>query len=587
MPIARLAVALLLAALLGLAPATADEKPAPEGAKTREDIFPLSSIRPGMRGYGLTVMQGTKIERFEVEVIDVIENHLVKQDVILVKCLGPNFEDHQIAQGMSGSPIYFDGKIAGALAYTWAWAKHALGGITPIETVLAEGERKLEGRATGMQPPTRLRREEAGVAARSNDLRPIGTPLAVAGFSQATRRELEAEFGPLGFTVCGGGAAGRPAQAARWANLDAPMVPGSAIVVDLLRGDYNASAMGTCTFVDGEKVFGFGHDFSLLGETLLPMSVGYVYTVVASREISFKLGSSIRQIGAIVQDRPSCIVGHLGQAARMVPVSVRFTNAVTKREESFQFEVTPNRVFFTQMTMFALKESFARAETTMGQNTKRYTMTEKIRGMEPWSYEDVIAGFDGGFQRQLIGLLDRPLNHMTQRPEFESFHLEVEVERRDRRAYLMTLTASAEEVRPGQSVTLQAGFETKDGGDLLEETLSVRIPDDAPEGNYVISVLGGDFVPADVATPRDIADFPKIYAAFYKSTELVAVLPTGRVDLDLDGRLLRDLPLSAVPRLVRAPGGTNTKLKPVTETVRKSVPFVVAGSQKVTLRVVR
>jgi len=587
MPIARLTIGLLLACLLGPAPAAADDGPAPVAVKPREDIFPLSSVRPGLRGYGLTVMQGTKIERFEVEVIDVIENHLVKQDVILVKCLGPAFEDHQIAQGMSGSPIYFDGKIAGALAYTWAWAKHALGGITPIETMLAEGARKLEGRATGMQPPTRLRRGEADVAARPDEMRRIGTPLAVAGFSRATRRELEAEFAPQGFTVCGGGAAGRPAKAARWANLDARLEPGAAIVVDLMRGDYNASALGTCTFVDGDTVYGFGHDFNLLGETLLPMSVGYVYTVVASREISFKLGSSIRQLGAIVQDRPSCIVGHMGQPARMVPVTAHFTNAVTKREESFAFEVTPNTVFFTQLTTFALKESFARAETTLGQNTKRYTMTVKIKGMEPWSYEDVIAGFDGGFQRQLIGLLDRPLNHMTQRPEFESFHLEVEVEHRDRRAYLMSLTASAEEVRPGQTVTLKAGLETKDGGDQLEQTLEVRIPDDAPEGNYVVDVMGGDFVAADVATPRDIADFPRIYAAFYKSTELVAVLPTGRVDLDLDGNLLRDLPLSAVPRLVRGPGGTNTKLKPVTEKVRKPVPFVVAGSQKVTLRVVR
>ncbi len=592
MPTLRLAAVLLLTALLGLAPASADEQRADDKsaapAGKPAEIFPLSSVRPGMKGHGLTVKQGTKIERFDVEVLDIMRNHLVKQDVILVKCLGEAFADHQIAQGMSGSPIYFDGKIAGALSYTWSGAKHAIGGVTPIETMLAEGDRKLEGSATGMLPATPLKRAASGTGGGASDLRPIGTPIAVGGFSLASRRALERELQPLGFTVCGGGvAAGKPAKGAAWVNLDAPMQPGSALVVDLLRGDYSAAALGTCTHVDGKKVFGFGHDFNLLGETLLPMSVGYVYTVLASRTMSFKLGSSIRQVGAIVQDRPSGITGHLGTPARMVPITARFRNAVTKREETFQFEVTPNRRFFSQLTIFALKESFARAEATLGPNTKRYTMTVKIKGMEPWSYDDVIGGFDGGFQRQLIGLLDRPLNHMTQRVEFESFHLDVEVEHRDRRAYVMSLTASTEEVRPGERVTLRAGLERKDGGERFERELDVRIPHDAPEGNYVITLVGGDFVPADVPTPKDIADYPKLYAGFFKSTELVAVLPTGRVDLDLNGRLLRDLPLSTLARLVRSPGGMSGKLKPVTEKVRLKVPFVVAGSKKVTLRVVR
>ena len=318
MPSLRLAAALVLTALLGLAPAAADEKP----ASPRDDIFPMSAVRPGMKGYGLTVKQGTKIERFEVEVIDIIRNHLVKQDVILVRCLGEAFADHQIAQGMSGSPIYFDGKLAGALAYTWSQAKHPIGGVTPIEIMLAEGDRKLEGRAPGMLPRTRLRRGDPKPIASSTELRPIGTPITVAGFSAASRQALAAEFAPQGFTVCGGGAAaGGPMKGAQWVNLDAPMEPGGSIVVDLLRGDYSASALGTCTHVDGKKVYGFGHEFNLLGETLLPMSVGYVYTILASRDISFKLGSSIRQVGALVQDRPACIVGHLGKAAEDLGIS--------------------------------------------------------------------------------------------------------------------------------------------------------------------------------------------------------------------------------------------------------------------------
>jgi hypothetical protein len=579
----RLVSGLLLGALLGLAAAPVEGEEGAPPPKVHADVFPLSAVRPGMKGHGLTVKAGTRIERFEVEVIDVMRNYLPKQDLILVRCLGEEFADHQIAQGMSGSPIYFDGRCAGALAYTWAWAKHAVGGVTPIEEMLAVGERPLEGRPTGLAPPTPLERTSGDGA----ELRPIGTPVAVSGFSSAGRAALGSELDRLGFYVSGGVGVGGPAAGAKWIDLDAPMAAGSALVADLVRGDYSISALGTCTYVDGDKVYGFGHPFSSLGETVIPMSVGYVYTIVASREIAFKLGGSIRPIGAIVQDRPAGIVGVMGQDAKMVPITVRFTNAVTGREERFRFEVTPNRIFFTIFTMACVRESFGRAETTLGPNTKRYRMTVKIEGMEPWSYEDIIAGFDGGFQRQLIGLLDRPLNHNSQRPAFESFDLDVTVEHRDRRAYVHTLTASADEVRPGQKVTLEVGLERKDGGELFGESLEVRIPSDAPVGDYRIAVVGGDNVQADVATPRDIADYPALYAAWFKATDLVALLPTSRVDLDVNGRLVRNVPLSSLPRLVRAPGGRGGRLRPVTEKVRRPVPYVVAGSATLTLRVVK
>lgn len=581
-----LCAALLVAGASTILRADEDAPGQSDGAAARDDIFPLASVRPGLRGHGLTVMAGTRVERFEIEVIDVIRNYLPKQDVILVRCLGEAFADHQIAQGMSGSPVYFDGRIAGALAYTWPWAKHPLGGVTPIEVMLAEGQRPREGRATGMAPPTRLRRASAARPA-STDLVPIGTPLAVSGFSEAGRRALQDALGATRFTVCGGTAVGAPASAAKWVNLDAPLEPGCAIVVDLMRGDYAMSALGTCTFVDGERVHAFGHDFSGLGETLFPMSVGYVYTTVASRQIAFKIGGSIRQVGAVVQDRPSGIVGIRGEAARMVPITARFTNAVTKRTEKFQFEVCPNRVFFTQLVIGALREAFNTAEATLGANTKRYRMTVKIKDMEPWSYEDVIAGFDGGFQRVMIGLLDRPLNHSTQRPEFESFDLDVTIEHTDRRAYLRAATASADEARPGEELDVFLRLEKKEGGDPVRETLRVRIPHDAPAGDYQLTVIGGDYVDPEVAAPVDIADMPRMYEAFYKSTELVALLPTGRVDLDLDGTLLRNLPLSSLPRLVRSPGGRDAKLRPVTEKVRLEVPYVVSGSRTVSLRVVR
>ena len=280
------------------------EPPAKPTETVRDDVFPLDQVRPGMKGYGLTVTSGTKLERFEVEVVDVIHNHLPKQDVILVRCSGKVFEHSGIAQGMSGSPVFIDGRNVGALAFTWGWLNEALGGVTPIEAMLAEGQRPLEGHPTGALEPTPLRRRPPIRLAPSNqDMKKIGTPICVRGFGPESRAAIAEMLEPYGFdarAVSGGLVAGAPAG---WANLDAPVVPGSTLVVDLVRGDVGISVVGTCTYVDGERVHGFGHDFMNVGETLFPMSVGYIYTIVPSQKIAFKVGASIREIGAIVQDR--------------------------------------------------------------------------------------------------------------------------------------------------------------------------------------------------------------------------------------------------------------------------------------------
>ena len=583
-----LVLAPLFLALLVLGPATRSGRaedapgaePAPATPSDDARFLPLEAIKPGMRGYGMTVRHGTALERFEVEVIDIARNWLTKQDLILVRCLGDEFADHQIAQGMSGSPIWFDGKLAGALSYTFAWAKHAVGGVTPIHTMLAEGRRPEEGRPSGALPATPLHAPESDPA--STPFRPIGTPLALGGFSDAGRAQVAREMKALGFHVVaapGGGAA----QGA----LDAPVVPGAAITVDILRGDFSASAMGTITAVDGDKVYAFGHSFETLGETLFPASVGYVYTVIASREISFKLGGPLQEIGALVQDRPSCIVVDRTRKAPMVPVHVVFRNPVTKREEHFNFEVTPNTIYFQQMLQSALREAFTKAEGGIGPNTKRVRMTVKLKGMDPWTYEDSVAGFDGGYQRMLMHLVDRPLTHPRQRPEFERFDLEVEVEHTDRRAWIRSVVSSRDEVHPGETVQLTVQLEPQELGPLRTERLEIVVPDDAPEGNYVIMVLGGDNAPTDAPTPRDIRDLPALYATFHKTTELCALLPRAQVDVDLDGHMLRRLPLSSLPRLVRSPDAPALGVRDTFSLVKREVGYLIAGRERVTLRVVR
>lgn len=582
-------VSLLVLLLLGV---TGLETP---GAAAGDDpagqdggIFPLSAVRPGQRATVHTVFSGTRVETFEVEVIDVIHNFLSKQDVILVRCLGDRVARTGVAEGMSGSPVTIDGKVLGALAYTWPWVKEPIGGVTPIEAMIEDGSRPLEGRASGAEPPTPLRHERPRpFGAGRGDLREIATPICVGGFSpEGSQRVVEA-LGELGMPVRigGGTVTGAPAG---WANLDAPVVPGCALTVDMIRGDLSVCAIGTCTHVDGKRVYAFGHGFQDIGETLYPMSVAYVYSVVPKHDMSFKVGASLREVGVIRQDRQSGVTGELGAKAPMVPVHIALGNKTTGRVEDFNVEIVANRTMFQRMLMLAIREAFSKAERTLGANTKHFKLSVKLKGVEEtWSYEDAFIAFDDGFSRLLITLVDRVMNHSTQRAEFERIDLDIRIENVDRRGSIEKVTASRDEVRPGEEVDLLVRVRMKEGGALVYERIPVRIPADAQAGDYAITLAGGDHVSADVAAPVDVLDIPKLYEAFYKSTELVAVLPTGRVNLDMDGRLLRSLPLSALARLARSPDMPGVRISPVTEKVRRPVPYVVAGSGRVVLRIVR
>jgi hypothetical protein len=599
----RAATVAALVLLLGAAETEAAEvhgtaAPAPAAPPTPDEAsaadprtFPLNDVRPGMKGYGLTVFSGTRVERFDVEVVDVLKNYLAKQDLILVQCLGERFEDHRIAQGMSGSPVFFEGRVAGAISYTWDWSKKALAGVTPIETMLAEGQRPLEGRPAGRESgrPPPFRAATRAVSTGGDDegtvLRPIATPVCVSGFSVAGLHALEERLGDAGFPIRAG--ASPAGGAGDWADLEAPMVPGSAMVVELMRGDYAATAVGTCTWVDGDAVYGFGHAFADAGETELPMAVGYVHTIVSSAKTSFKLGGALRPAGTVIQDRPSGVVGRLGARAPMIPFEVGFRNVATGRTETFRFEVTPNRLFTQSLVLTALGEAFGRAETTFGGNTKAYDLKVRVAGAGEMSYADVVSGFDRGLSRVLVGLLDSLWVHPTQRAEIEAVRLDVEVEHVDRRANVVGAFPDRDEVLAGDEVGVRVRLRAREGGEETTVVLPVRVPESAPEGPFAIRVCGGDRVRADAPEPVDIEDVGRLYAAFCKSTELVAEVQTGRVSVDSRGELYRGVPTSALARIARSQGGDVPRLRRETERVRRDVPFVVEGERVVTVHVRR
>ncbi len=289
------------------------------------NIMPVKDVRPGMTGEGLTVFRGTKPEPFKFRVVSVLRNFLPKQDIILIRVEDERVEKSGVAAGMSGSPVYIDGKVIGAVAYAWSFSKEPLAGVTPIEAMLAEKSRPRRRDGDVYADGGRARAPGAAFAAEAAAtggfgdarLEPVAVPLAVSGLSAEALSTVASDLQQLGLVPLragGGGPSLRPEKG--------HVEPGSAVGVELIRGDMSAVGTGTVTYVDGNHVFAFGHPMLGTGEVELPLVESEVHTFMPSLATSFKMASPLAEVGTLVQDRQSCIVGDLSRRTKMMPVQV-------------------------------------------------------------------------------------------------------------------------------------------------------------------------------------------------------------------------------------------------------------------------
>ena len=330
---------------------------------SKDKLYPLSRVQRGDRGVGYTVFAEDRIEPFQVEVLGIMESMLGPgRHVILAKLSGERIEFTGVIAGMSGSPVYIDGKLVGAVAYRFgAFSREPIAGITPIESMLdvygAEVEPRLDPRRTAardasgrgisaaqlrdraMLPPVGLE-AKTPVLAGPHDPKPIETPVMISGLDPRVAEDLKGVFAAAGLTaVTGGGGAGKTqvqyaprASGARQVSGNgpgnagavsaAPIAPGAPVAALLMRGDVNIAAIGTVTMVENGRMLGFGHPFLGHGHVQLPMATAAILNTLASEAGSFKQGSPALEVGSISHDRLTAIAGDLGSVAPMVPVRV-------------------------------------------------------------------------------------------------------------------------------------------------------------------------------------------------------------------------------------------------------------------------
>jgi hypothetical protein len=335
----------------------------------------VADVRPGMTGYGLTVFTGDKIQKFNVEVVGVLRNLVnPKTDVVLIRCKDTYIEHLGPVEGMSGSPIFlFDPsdtqqqhpKMIGAFAYGWEWSKDPLAGVQPIEYMLkiptdsappAEAE---HAAGEAISPPRwtladvsalpGFHRNGAGFVARPiasfdgenpTELRPLTTPLMAGGFSPSALRLIAPLFAPCGLSLEAGGVG-----AAADGQGPIRMEPGSVLVAPLLTGDMELSAIGTCTEVRGDRVFGFGHEFNNEGPIALPLGSGTIATVVADVHSSFKLGQLSDVVGTLTSDQTVGVAGLTGQKPAMVPITIHVHYTDGSLDQTYHFEAAQHPKF--------------------------------------------------------------------------------------------------------------------------------------------------------------------------------------------------------------------------------------------------
>ncbi|MBN2409697.1 MAG: hypothetical protein JXE07_08165 [Candidatus Aminicenantes bacterium] len=393
--------------------------------------MPLEQVKPGMKGKGKTVFLGGDIEEFDAEILGVITNNQPKRSIILARLSGRGLEDTGIIQGMSGSPVYIDGKLIGAVAYSFPFAKAPIAGITPIDEMLAIPEQPVPARPSAASVlPFRENLTLAdlmGIHKESGDARPfrisegqtmtpIGVPIMFGGFSPAVIEETRPLFTRSGFHPMNAGSSVQTAFPAP--SVGTGLKEGDPVAVELVGGDLSAAAFGTVTYVDGERVLAFGHPLYNLGNVDLAMARANVLTVIPSLQNSFKLAALGDRLGRFSQDRTAGLLGELGKMPQTVPLEIRlYENSGQARE--FKIDLANDRLLtplLVNMTVASLLSSEQRSLGDLSFGLDGYVYLDNGASVH---LEDLFSGNLDTAATGLSGLLTAVVYYLSNN-EFET-----------------------------------------------------------------------------------------------------------------------------------------------------------------------
>jgi hypothetical protein len=456
-------------------------------------VFPLRDVRAGQHGVGRTVLTGNKIEEFQVEILGVLENIGPKQSIILARLSGAGLENAGVMQGMSGSPVYIDGRLVGAVALAFPFSKDPIAGIRPIEDMLRTAAppppKQAGARPALFAPELTANVPPAGTVALGNArMAAISTPVSFSGFSERTIDYFAPQLKRLGLeprqALSGGG---HPAPGIGKAS---DLRPGEMITVQLMSGDMSVGADGTVTAIDGKRVYAFGHQFLSVGDTELPFARADVITVLPNYQASFKISTAREWMGAILQDRSTAIAGELGRQAETAPVAID-VNGANGAVSRYRMRMAIDPILSPLLLQMAVYSAIDATERTFGAAT--YTIRGQVDfqdGTGPLRVDNTFSG-DFAVPQQASLTIASPFAYALAAGfnalRVRDVRLAIGASERRRVLQVDQISASRRTVRPGEAVDVAVTLEGDNGQEELK-TVHYNVPVGTPIGTLQFTV---------------------------------------------------------------------------------------------------
>ena len=587
-------------------------------------LMPLDQVRPGMKGYGMSVFQGSKPERFEVEVLGTLEGvPNPKQSLVIARLSGALVDRTGVFAGMSGSPVYIDGKLVGAVAYAFPFVKEPIAGITPIKymiDIFEQGQKEeprssqhisfktLIGQSASTSfdslpalPSALLGAQAATGGALApyvgQTIVPIATPVTFSGIPQHVVDAFAGDLRKIGIQPIagvGGGSSLGPMVPANENTLAA----GSSVSVQLVRGDFTIDAAGTVTYRDDGRIYAFGHPFLSSGATSWPMAESSIVTVVPNLNNSFKLSAAGNLVGSINQDRATGVYGKLGDKPRMVPVRLTVHTSRNKIE-TYNFEIVSDAFLTPLLTRITMFSAITATERQIGNQTLKISGSIAINGQSDIKLDNSFTSPNGAalfavnaVAQPLAVLFNSGFNALDLRG------IDVDVTSADSRSSgsLNRLWIDKTEVRRGEAIEMQA-FARNDNGSEFVERIPLVIPADAPIGPLVIIVGDGASLnqadrsqPSADFSPRDLGQLVRAINKLKRNNRLYVRVMRAGTGAIVNNEEMPVLPPSMLATLgsSRTSGGyTPLSVATLAEHELPPSQFIISGQQTITINVIK
>ena len=459
-------------------------------------IMKVDDVRPGMKGVGYTVFQGTKPEPMGVEVLGVLRNlNGPKSDVVLVKLVGDKPEFTGVVAGMSGSPVYIDGKLLGAIAYRIGqFSKEPIAGVTPIEQMLEinefdqsipQGGAAAVARVSGASRTSTPGKDDSNpIQSYAQYLTPIDAPFVFNGFNEAAIKQFAPALSAVGITpVMGVGSASKDKQ-------PEPLVPGSAVSAIMVRGDMDVAATCTVTYMDKDHLLACGHPLMQFGMVDMPMTKANVVATLSSPLNAFKIINTTEAVGAFVQDRHTGILGRFDRDPKMIPVTLSIHGPSGPRE--YHYEVLNNAKLTPVMMMTTVYNALMGMNQYGEETTYRMNGRIHVNGFSDVRLTNMFSPVDANPTAYSVAMslgehFGRIYDNPFEAPTVSGVNLEFDLEPERRAAVLESARTDVTEARPGDEITIEAVLRPY-RGDRIVRRIPVRVPTSAPKGSLRILV---------------------------------------------------------------------------------------------------